>query len=154
MDIFDVLQGDHEKVSRLMAKLEETDAGREEIFQTIKAELEAHTELEEEVFYPALEAAEETSDLIDEAYDEHHEVDEILAELDELPFDSEEWKEQFAALREVVELHVEKEEGTIFEAARSTLDPEALESMAQKAEELKRDARPTASRAAARADSR
>jgi len=84
----EMLREDHRKVKDLFEHFEGTDSGdRKEIVDTTLRELEVHTSIEEEIFYPAARLAlqeldgEESDDTIDEAWEEHHVVKLLSAEL-------------------------------------------------------------------------
>ena len=55
---------------------------REELFTKIKRELTVHETIEEEIFYPALKEHPKAKELVLEAYEEHHVVDMVMAEID------------------------------------------------------------------------
>jgi len=128
MDAFELLKNDHAKVSSIFDQIEPaTDAAtRQRLFAQLKQELDVHAHIEETILYPALKTAAETRDITEEAYEEHQEVKELLAELEETPADSEEWSEMIMELRENVEHHVEEEEGEMFTKAREVLSAQQI----------------------------
>ena len=82
----ELLREDHQKVRDLFQHFEGMDSGdKKEIVTTTLHELAIHTTVEEEIFYPAarkaLEETDEETDLIDEAWEEHHVVKLLAAEL-------------------------------------------------------------------------
>src|SRR5215216_7749572 len=95
MNAFDILKEDHQRVSDLFEKLEPTTERaiktREELFAQLKTELDVHAHIEETLLYPVLGEIEKTRDITLEAVEEHRIVKQLLAELDELPKDSEQW---------------------------------------------------------------
>ncbi len=141
MNAFDLLMMDHQKVSGLFDRLELGDGGvagsREQLFQQLKTELQLHAHVEETIFYPALKEHEETRGLVAEAYDEHAEVRDLLAELEQLAPGDGGWDDLLAELRENVEHHVGEEEGELFEQARLALSREQLEQLGQRIEQEK-----------------
>ncbi len=141
MNAFELLKKDHKKVSGIFEKLDATtERGvktREELFTQLKQELDVHTRIEEEILYPVLKEAKETEDLTLEAYEEHHVVKQLLAELDELPKDDETWGAKLTVLKENVEHHVEEEEGELFDGAREVLSREQIEELGTRMEEAK-----------------
>ena len=142
MNAFELLKQDHEKVSGIFEKLEgTTERGvktREELFAQLKQELDIHARIEEEIFYAAIRDAEETRDITLEAYEEHHVVKQLLAELDELPVDDESWGAKLKVLQENVEHHVEEEETEMFSSTRDVLTTEQLEELGTQMEEAKK----------------
>jgi len=143
MDAFELLKKDHEKVSGIFEKLEPTtERGvktREELFAQLKQELEIHAQIEEQIFYPVLKQAQETRDITLEAYEEHHVVKELLAELDALAKDDETWGAKLTVLKENVEHHVEEEEGEMFSGARDVLSSEQIEELGARMEAAKQE---------------
>ena len=114
MNAFTLLKADHKKVASILEKLESTtERGvktRQELFAQLKTELEIHTRIEETVFYPALEKQDETRDITLEAVEEHRIVKRLLAELESLAKDDEQWTyydeapmEDLLTLRDIVE---------------------------------------------------
>lgn len=142
MNPFELLKKDHEKVSGLMKRLETTtERGvktREELFSRLKEELDVHAHIEETIFYPALQIETETEDITREALEEHKIVKTLLAELDSTAKDDEQWSAKFTVLKEMVEHHVEEEEGEMFTQARQALDKEELDELGEEMNEEKK----------------
>lgn len=133
MNAFELLKSDHQKVKGIFEQLEPTTERalktREELFNKLKEELTVHATIEEQIFYPALKDAELTREITLEAFEEHHVVKELLAELDAEPKDTEEWKAKLTVLQENVEHHVEEEEGEMFKSARKVLSAKQIEQL-------------------------
>ncbi len=143
MNAFELLKQDHEKVSEIFAKLEETTERalktREELFTRLQTELEVHSRIEEQIFYPAIKDAEETHEITLEAFEEHAVVKTLLEELASDPKDTEEWAAKLKVLKENVEHHVEEEEGDMFAGARNVLSGEQIESLGERMQAAKRE---------------
>jgi len=143
MDAFELLKKDHEKVSGIFEKLEPTtERGvktREELFTQLKQELDIHAQIEEQIFYPAIKEAKETHEITLEAYEEHHVVKQLLAELDKLSKDDETWGAKLTVLKENVEHHVEEEEDEMFPSARKVLSGEQIEALGARMEAAKKE---------------
>lgn len=143
MNAFALLKADHKKVADILEKLDSTtERGvktREELFAQLKTELDVHARIEETIFYPALEEAKETRDITLEAFEEHRLVKQLLAELDKMSKDQEEWTAKFTVLKENVEHHVEDEEGEMFPKARKVLSEEEAETLGTRLEEAKKE---------------
>lgn len=143
MDAIELLKKDHEKVSGIFEKLEPTTERavktREELFTQLKQELDIHAQIEEQIFYPAIKEAEETHDITLEAYEEHHVVKQLLAELDELAKDDETWGAKLTVLKENVEHHVEEEEGEMFPSAKKVLSSEQIEALGERMQAAKQE---------------
>ena len=85
MDALKLLKDDHQKVKKLLGELESTtERGvktRQDLFTKVKQELVVHEAIEEEIFYPALQEHPKTKEITLEAYEEHHVVDMVMAEI-------------------------------------------------------------------------
>jgi predicted DNA-binding protein len=136
MNALSMLEADHIKVKRLLAELESTtERGvktRAELFATIKGELTLHEIVEEEIFYPALKAHPKATDIVLEGYQEHHVVDLLMGELEQLDVADETWGPKATVMRENIEHHIEEEEGEMFPAARQVFDRSELESLGER----------------------
>ena len=144
MDALKLLKDDHEKMRKLLTELESTtERGvktREELFATIKGELTVHEIIEEEIFYPALKDHPKAKDIVLEGYEEHHVVDVVMAELEDLPVDDESWGAKAKVMKENVEHHMEEEEGEMFQKARQVFDKDELEELGTRMEQRKTEA--------------
>jgi hemerythrin-like domain-containing protein len=133
MDAIAMLKTDHDKVKRLLTELETTtERGvktRAELFSTIKGELTVHEIIEEEIFYPALKSHPKAKDIVLEAYEEHHVVDLLMSELEELDVSDETWGAKAIVMKENIEHHIEEEEGDMFKQARQVFDRQELEDL-------------------------
>ena len=138
MNVFDILKEDHKKVAGIFEKLEPTTERavktREDLFARLKTELDVHALVEEKVLYPALEQIEETRDMALEGFEEHRIVKQLLAEMDDMSKDSEEWTAKLTVLKENVEHHVEEEENEMFKKARAALNKELIEELTRRVE--------------------
>jgi hemerythrin HHE cation binding domain-containing protein len=136
MNALTLLEDDHRKMRKLLDELEATtERGirtREELYSTIKGELTIHELIEEEIFYPALKEHPKAEDLVLEGYEEHHVVDLVMAELENLPVDDESWGAKAKVMKENVEHHMEEEEGDMFKQARSVFDRAELEELGER----------------------
>ena len=146
MDAITLLKADHEKVSGIFEKLEETteraEKTREELFAQLKQELDLHAHIEETIFYPVLKKAEETREITMEGIQEHHVVKVLLRELDAMEVGSETWTAKLKVLKENVEHHVEEEEGDMFKSAREVLSSEQLDELGALMEQEKLQQKP------------
>jgi hypothetical protein len=136
MNALTLLEDDHRKMRKLLDELEATtERGirtREELYSTIKGELTIHELIEEEIFYPALKKHPKAEDIVLEGYEEHHVVDLVMAELENLPVDDESWGAKAKVMKENVEHHMEEEEGDMFKQARSVFDRTELEELGER----------------------
>ena len=123
-----MLKDDHAKVKRLFEDYQAADTRRKhEIAPTIIRELEVHAELEERFIYPAIRTHIDADELMNEAIEEHHVVHLLLAELKKLKTSDEHVDAKFKVLGELVNAHIEEEEGEMLpKAEESSIDWEAL----------------------------
>jgi hypothetical protein len=144
MDALALLKADHDKVKKLLAELEPTtERGvktRTELFATIKGELTVHETIEEEIFYPALLEKGKTHDITLEGYEEHHVVDLLMGELEDLDVDDESWGAKAKVMQENIEHHIDEEEGEMFDKTRQVFDKDELEALGERMEARKQSA--------------
>jgi hemerythrin superfamily protein len=138
MKATDLLKQQHKGVTTLFKKIENAEGTRErrQLLNEIASRLEGHTLIEEEIFYPAvrglkLQTAEE---MVLEAYEEHHVVKLVLAELPRVNPEDERFEAKMNVLSELVEHHAEEEEKEMFKLAQK-LGKSALESLGKQMEE-------------------
>jgi hemerythrin-like domain-containing protein len=135
MDAISLLEEDHRKMKKLLSELESTtERGvktREELFATVKDELTVHEMIEEEIFYPALKEHPKTRDITLEAYEEHHVVDMVVAEIEGVPYDDETWGAKCKVMKENIQHHIEEEENEMFKQARQVFDEDELEALGE-----------------------
>jgi hypothetical protein len=141
VDAITLLKTDHDRMRDLLSELESTtERGiktRTELFATIKGELMIHEVIEEEIFYPELKAHPKAKDIVLEGYEEHHVVDLVMSELEEVPVDDESWGAKAMVMKENVEHHMEEEEGEMFRTARSVFDKGELDDLGARMEARK-----------------
>jgi hemerythrin superfamily protein len=145
MDALSLLTEDHQKVKKLMAEIEKTtERGvktREALFGKLLTELTIHEQIEEQIFYPEVKekaTTKQLEELVTESYEEHHFVDTVKAEIQDTPFEADEWAAKFKVMKENVEHHAfEEEEGKMFPKVRKAFSKAELEDMGTRMAELK-----------------
>lgn len=142
MNVFDILKQDHQKVAGIFQQLEPAadDATRQQLFRQLKQELDLHAQVEETILYPALKEASQTREITVEAYEEHAEVKELLARIEQTPPGESKWTDLVAELRHNVEHHVDEEESEMFGAAPGVLSGAQIEDITRRVQEAKRQA--------------
>ncbi|MDQ3956474.1 MAG: hemerythrin domain-containing protein [Actinomycetota bacterium] len=144
MNAIELLKQDHREMEKLLEKLDSTtDRGvkaREELFTRIKKEMTAHEAIEEEIFYPALKKHAEAKEIVLEGFEEHHVVDLLLGELEQVSYDDETWGAKASVMKENVEHHIEEEEDDMFDKAEKLLDDDELESLGERMQNRKKEA--------------
>lgn len=136
-DIFEVLTREHRLVSGILDRIEslcEEEEGEQALaaFEILKQKLLPHARAEEAAVYPRFaEASDELRELMGEAKEEHALVEQMIEEISSLDVEDDAWKAKFTVLKELVEHHVEDEEGDVFAAAGKALDEETAIELAE-----------------------
>jgi len=145
-----LMQAGPAKANELFARLAETSDGalktRERLFAELKAELEAHVDLEERHLFPVLRKHAETKELVAAAVKDNKELRALLAELDALPKNDEAFLARLSELREAFRQHARDEAKELLPAVRKALSEEQVQDVAERmeaglaeAEQAKRD---------------
>src|SRR4051794_7309093 len=115
MHALQLLKEDHEQVGKLfaMAKDSRDITQKRRIFADIKRALEVHSHMEEAAFYPEFADRQETRELIEDSVDDHHEIAELLSELEGVKDDAT-FLDRFEELVDDFQSHVDEEEGELF----------------------------------------
>ena len=124
MTIFVALRISHDRQRELAEKMVATSGDspeREALFAELKDELAAHSVAEERHFYIPLMQDDLGVDLSRHAIAEHHEMDEMIEELEETDLSSPSWLAQAKALSEKVHHHLHEEEQKFFQMAGKLL---------------------------------
>ena len=139
IDAVTLLKQDHRLVAELIDEVEEAEGDQlESIAERICALLTVHAQIEEELLYPAAREALDEPDLVAEALVEHASAKDLIAKIEGMSSDDEEYKATVTVLGEYVKHHVKEEEGEMFpQLKKSDLDLEAIgESLASRKTEL------------------
>jgi len=125
MDIFQALLQSHER-QRALSKRLLSDIGdpgqRKQAFDELRAEMAAHETAEERAFYVPLFEHDETVDEARHGVAEHHEMDEMVEDLEKAKEGSAEWLENLGKLIQKLEHHLKEEEQKFFPEAKKVLD--------------------------------
>ena len=135
MKATDLLKRQHKEVKALFKKIEGTDNPRmrRQLLNEVARSLEGHTLIEEEIFYPAVRGLEtqKAEEMVLEAYEEHHVVKLVLAELPRVNPEDERFEAKMTVLSELVEHHAREEEKEMFKLAQKLGRSELTELGAQ-----------------------
>ena len=142
MDALELLTADHNRVRGLFTRFQAAEGSDDgeaaRLAATIFEELRVHTRIEEELFYPTVsECNEEIHDLVTEGIEEHHVVDELMAEAQPLGPSDEKWAAKLKVLIENVEHHAEEEEQELFPLVRKAVDRDARAELGRRLEARK-----------------
>lgn len=124
MNIFESIREDHDIQRKLADQLVDTSGDtktREKLFEKFKKELHVHADAEERHFYLPLFKNDMTQDHARHGVAEHHEIDELITELEKTDKSSAGWLTTAKKLREKVYHHLDDEEHTIFQLAGKVL---------------------------------
>jgi hemerythrin superfamily protein len=140
MKATDLLKKQHRQVEKLFKEVEKTEdpKQRRKLMEQITADLKMHTQIEEEIFYPAVRevGTAKAEEMIDEAFEEHHVVDLVLAELPQVDPEDERFEAKMTVLSELVKHHVEEEEEEMFPMAEKKLGAERIKELGQQLEQM------------------
>ncbi|MBD8569406.1 hemerythrin domain-containing protein [Pseudomonas syringae] len=135
MNIFEALRESHDRQRGYADALIQTSGdseARAQAYKQLKEELQAHETAEERFFYIPLMEHDNGIDLSRHAISEHHEMDEMLEELDETEMSSPAWLATAKKLSEKVHHHLKEEEQKFFQMAGKLLDEKQKQSLAGK----------------------
>jgi hemerythrin superfamily protein len=151
MNVIELLKKDHQTVSGLFktfesAKESEAKDQMEQAAARICEELTVHATVEEELFYPAVAARaggedEKAEDSVKEANEEHALVKTLVSELEGMSAEDEQFEAKVKVLKDLVEHHVEEEEGTLMPRAKKLLASEELDEIGARVERRKQELR-------------
>ena len=148
MDPIKLLKADHDEVKHLLGELDKTtqraEVTRTDGLEQLRVKLDVHESIEEEILYPALKEFAKTKDITLEAFEEHHVVDMIMAELEATPVTDETWAAKLTVAKENLEHHIEEEEGEMFKQARQVMDESELEELGDRMAARKKELMPRA----------
>jgi hypothetical protein len=133
MNIFEALRESHDRQRSYAKTLIETSGDtpeRVEAYKQLKAELQAHETAEERHFYIPLMELDDGVDLSRHAIAEHHEMDEMMEELDETEMSSPAWLVTAKKLSDKVHHHLKEEEQKFFQMAGKLLSEKQKEQLA------------------------
>lgn len=144
MNAIELLKADHQTVKDLLTQMSESTERavkkRTELLRKLEMEITVHTSLEEELLYPAFKQAggKEEAKLYYEAKEEHRAVDSlVLPDLKATDPATPEFSGRVKVVKELLEHHIEEEEGELFPRARQLLGQEALDELGEQMEALK-----------------
>ena len=144
MDIFDIITSDHEKVTKILEQMEQTSARagkkRETLLENLSANLLPHMYAEEQYFYPILLDESSDQEVAYEALEEHRAAKAVFTDLEEASLDDPRWLARCKVLKELIEHHIEEEESTVFDLARSIMDEDRAAEAGKRFKELKKEA--------------
>lgn len=139
------LKRDHDKQRDMLeqlAGLKGESKKRKDLFEKFRLEVQSHAAAEEESLYATMLGEPDLRDDARHSVSEHKEIDDLIGEMMDLDFASDEWESKFFHMRHRYEHHIDEEEEDMFPAAAKELDDATEEQLAdtyedRKPEELK-----------------
>ena len=141
-DIIELIQQDHDEVCSLFARLDECcPSERGELFQEIVHELARHEAAEESIVHPTLRDDVAGGESVAEAVlDEESKAEQLMADMESLDPESDEFLAKFRELRNDVLEHAEHEEQEEHPKLRAELDQQRLNEMGEGFQKVKENA--------------
>ncbi len=134
MNIYNKIIEDHDKQRDLCKKITNTSLStdqKEMIWKELKKELEVHAVAEERYFYSPLIDSDKMQEDARHGMAEHHEMDELIADIDNISFSDNMWMEKVKELTEKIEHHLKDEEEEFFDKAKDIYTDKEEESLAK-----------------------
>ena len=135
MTIFEALRHDHDTQRKLIDKLIETSGDnktRHGLLEKLKHELQEHAKFEERYFYDPLIFKDLTQEKARHSIAEHHDIDELIEELESTDMSSPAWLATAKKLHHKVHHHLDEEEQEVFQLAGRALSDKQKHDLAQK----------------------
>lgn len=130
--IFEALRADHAIQRELADRLVETTGAsdeRKELFASLRTELKAHAVAEERHFYIPLMEVDLTQEKARHSIAEHHDMDELIEQLEDYEIDASQWLVTAKELHHKVHHHLDEEEQEVFQLAGKALSDSAKTSL-------------------------
>ena len=137
MTIFESIRHDHDTQRTLIDQVLDTQGAseeRSELYATLKRELEAHAGAEERYFYVPLMEHDMTQDAARHSVAEHHELDELVEQLDDYDMSGSQWLQTAEELAKRLRHHLDEEEREIFPVAGRVLADDTKDELAREYE--------------------
>ncbi|MBQ0733367.1 hemerythrin domain-containing protein [Aquimarina celericrescens] len=134
MNIFEALRNDHDLQRSLLDDLVNTSGDtekRDQTFEELKKQLAIHADAEERHFYVSLIDSDKTQEKARHSIAEHHEIDELIEELEDTEYSSSSWLKIAKQLKEKVEHHLDEEEHEVFQMAGKVLSEKQKSDLAK-----------------------
>ena len=135
MTIFESIRNDHDIQRDLLDRLVNTSGDtkdRDQLFKALKAELLIHADAKERFYYKPLIDSDMMQDKARHGIAEHHEIEELVEQLNETDYDSSAWLKIAKDLKHKVEHHLEDEEHKFFQLSGKVLTETQKTDLAKK----------------------
>ena len=137
MEATKLLKKQHDEVKDLFKQFDGAgeDSEKQELFEQIADDFAAHGEIEEKIFYPAVYVG-KLKDKLREAVEEHLAAKRVVADLLDMEPSDEQFDAKMTVLKELIEHHVEEEEGGLFPLVRQNFAREELDALGEQMERM------------------
>ena len=137
MEATKLLKKQHGEVKDLFKQYQkaEEDSEKQELFEQIANDFAAHGEIEEKIFYPAVYVG-QLKDKLKEAVEEHLAAKRVAADLLDMEPSDDQFDAKMKVLQELIEHHVEEEEGELFPLVQQNFAREELETLGEQMEQM------------------
>jgi hemerythrin superfamily protein len=133
-DVVDFLIGQHEQIKSLFEQtLDSSGKKREKAFLELRRLLAVHETAEEEFVHSRAKRIPDGDKLVGARVEEEHEAKTVLAKLEKLDVDAEEFTHQLSKLRDAMLDHAEHEEKEEFSKLQEELSEDELDQMGRAA---------------------
>ena len=138
MKIYQAIKDDHDIQRNLCSQILKTSGESEErktLWEALRKELQVHEVAEERFFYSPLIDTDKMQEDARHGMAEHHEMDEMISELNDTEMSSPGWMATLKKLTEKVEHHLKDEEQEFFKKAKTIYSEKEAESLAKSYQE-------------------
>jgi len=139
--IYSTLKKEHKEVKEMFEQILDDKKPSMKIFNQITNALQPHMSGEEKYLYPAIKAGEpkkENALIVNEAFEEHKWAKALAAEISKIDENNEMWIPKAKVLSDMIDHHIEEEEGEVFKAAKKVLSKDQEEEILRKFEQEKK----------------
>lgn len=131
---------EHNKAKKLAEQIEKSkdDKKKREKFEDLYVMIYAHHKAEEEVVFPTVMeglSKDSDKDVVREMIEEHSLASYQFSTVNQTLLENDTWNAKFSTLMEVVEHHMEEEEGEFAKLAKKVLDDEKSEELLKQFED-------------------
>ncbi|HEX2903764.1 MAG TPA: hemerythrin domain-containing protein [Jatrophihabitans sp.] len=135
-DVVDFLIDQHQQIKSLCSEVSSvTGAARQESFDRLRRLLAVHETAEELIVHPrARRVVQDVDHVVEDRLREEHDAKQVLAELEKLDIDSDDFSAKFDSFCQDVLAHAEAEEREEFSRLSEQLDSDELASLGRAAE--------------------
>ncbi len=125
----ELLESHHRQLERLFEEFEKAGEGdKQACFDELADFIAAHAEIEERIFYP-VSYADRTEDELRESMEEHLLAKRIIVDCLRSSPEDEQFEAKVSVLKDVLEHHIEEEEGQLFKMVRAGVPRDTLQAL-------------------------